>query len=189
MNNGKLRVYELAKELNLDSKKLLLICEKLKIVVKSHTSTISEPDVERIRLAVNKLTAKSSKTNKTTSEDWGYTFIGSTIDSFIRNLEGEAALKSYPDFREREIALTELMFECVGKKPCLFYVRRQGAGKEAREEIWDLTIATDSDDFQLPARLKKLRKTLGFRAAVQKNGQRRFKNTFGSFVTTFTRTS
>ncbi|MEH2062785.1 MAG: translation initiation factor IF-2 N-terminal domain-containing protein [Nostoc sp.] len=170
MNNSKLRIYELAKELNLDSKKLLLICEKLKIVVKSHTSTISEPDAERIRLAVNKLTAKSSKT-KTNSEDWGYTFIASAIDSFIRHLEGETALKSYPEFRERRDRANELMYECVGKKPSLFYVRRKGAGKEAREEIWDLTIATDSDDFPLPARLEKLRKTLGFRAAVPKDGR------------------
>ncbi|MBN3960081.1 translation initiation factor IF-2 N-terminal domain-containing protein [Nostoc sp. NMS8] len=169
--NGKLRVYQLAKELNLDSKKLLLICEKLKIVVKSHTSTISETEVERIRLAVNKLTAKSSKTTKITSEDWGYTFIASAIDSFIRHLEGETALKSYPEFRERRDRANELMYECVGKKPSLFYVRRKGAGKEAREEIWDLTIATDSDDFPLPARLEKLRKTLGFRAAVPKDGR------------------
>ena len=170
MNNGKLRIYELAKELNLDSKKLLLICEKLKIVVKNHTSTISESDAERIRSVANKLTAKSSKV-KTNSEDWGYTFIASAIDSFIRHLEGEAALKSYPEFRERRDRANELMLECVGKKPSLFYVRRKGAGKEAREEIWDLTIATDSDDFQLPARLDKLRKTLGFRAAVPKDGR------------------
>ncbi|MEH2283639.1 MAG: translation initiation factor IF-2 N-terminal domain-containing protein [Nostoc sp.] len=170
MNNGKLRIYELAKELNLDSKKLLAICEKLKIAVKSHTSTISESDAERIRLAVNKLTAKSSKT-KTNSEDWGYMFIASAIDSFIRHLEGETALKSYPDFRERRDRANKLMYECVGQKPSLFYVRRKGAGKEAREEIWDLTIATDSDDFPLPARLEKLRKTLGFRAAVPKDGR------------------
>ncbi|BBD68000.1 translation initiation factor IF-2 domain-containing protein [Nostoc commune NIES-4072] len=170
MNNGKLRIYELAKELNFDSKKLLLICEKLKIVVKSHTSTISESDAERIRAIANKLTAKSSKT-KTNTEDWGYMFIASAIDSFIRHLEGETALKSYPDFRERRDRANELMYECVGKKPSLFYVRRKGAGKEAREEIWDLTIATDSDDFQLPARLEKLKKTLGFRAAVPKDGR------------------
>ncbi|WP_392536083.1 translation initiation factor IF-2 N-terminal domain-containing protein [Nostoc sp. C117] len=170
MNNGKLRIYELAKELNLDSKKLLAICEKLKIAVKSHTSAISEPDAERIRLVANKLTAKSSKT-KTNSEDWSYMFIASAIDSFIRHLEGESALKSYPEFRERRDRANELMSECVGKKPSLFYVRRKGAGKEAREEIWDLTIATDSDEFPLPARLEKLKKTLGFRAAVPKDGR------------------
>ncbi|MBC6435451.1 hypothetical protein FM036_38715, partial [Nostoc sp. HG1] len=67
------------------------------------------------------LTAKSSKT-KTNSEDWGYMFIASAIDSFIRHLEGEAALKSYPEFRERRDRANELMYECVGKKPSLFYV-------------------------------------------------------------------
>ncbi|MDF5739587.1 MULTISPECIES: translation initiation factor IF-2 N-terminal domain-containing protein [unclassified Nostoc] len=170
MNNGKLRIYELAKELNLDSKKLLLICEKLNIVVKSHTSTISESEAEHIRVAANKLTAKSSKI-KTSSEDWGYMFIASAIDSFIRHLEGKTALEAYPEFRERRDRANELMLECVGKKPSLFYVRRKGAGKEAKEEIWDLTIATDSDDFQLPPRLEKLKKTLGFRVAVQKDGR------------------
>ncbi|MDF5707106.1 MAG: translation initiation factor IF-2 N-terminal domain-containing protein [Nostoc sp. S4] len=169
MNHGKLRIYELAKELNLDSKKLLAICEKLNIAVKSHTSSISESEVERIRIAVNKLTSKSSKI-KTSSEDWGYTFVGSTIDRLIRNLEGESALQAYPEFRQRRDRANELMFECVGKKSCLFYVRRKGAGKEPREEIWDLIIATDSDEFQLPARLEKQRKTLGFTVAVQKDG-------------------
>ncbi|MBN4000419.1 translation initiation factor IF-2 N-terminal domain-containing protein [Nostoc sp. LPT] len=170
MNNGKLRIYELAKELNLDSKKLLAICEKLKIAVKSHTSAISESDAERIRSVANKLTAKSSKT-KTNSEDWGYMFIASAVDSFIRHLEGESVLKSYPEFRERRDRANKLMLECVGQKPSLFYVRRKGAGKEAKEEIWDLTIATDSNDFQLPTRLEKLRKTLGFRATVPKDGR------------------
>ncbi|MDZ8185881.1 MAG: translation initiation factor IF-2 N-terminal domain-containing protein [Nostoc sp. ChiSLP02] len=170
MNKVKVRIYELSKELNLDSKKLLAICEKLNIAVKSHTSSISESEAERIRAALNKLTAKSSKI-KTASEDWGYTFVGSTIDRLIRNLEGETALESYPEFRQRRERANELMFECVGKSPCIFYVRRKGPGKEAKEEIWDLTLATDSDKFKLPTRLEKLKKTLGFTAAVQKDGR------------------
>ncbi|MBW4677843.1 MAG: translation initiation factor IF-2 N-terminal domain-containing protein [Desmonostoc geniculatum HA4340-LM1] len=170
MNKIKLRIYELSKELNLDSKKLLEICDRLKITVKSHTSSISESEAERIRLAVNKLTAKSSKI-KTSSQEWSYTFVGSTIDRLIRNLEGETALESYPEFRQRREHANELMFECVGKKPCLFYVRRKGAGKDVGEEIWDLTIATDSHEFQLPPRLEKLKKTLGFTVAVQKDGK------------------
>ncbi|MEH2069575.1 MAG: translation initiation factor IF-2 N-terminal domain-containing protein [Nostoc sp.] len=174
MNHGKLKIYELAKELNLDSKKLLAICEKLNIAAKSHTSPISESEAECIRLAVNQLIAKSSK-RKISSEDWGYTFVGSTIDRLIRNLEGESALQAYPEFRQRRDRANELMFECVGKKPCLFYVRRKGTGKEAGEEIWDLTIATDSDKFQLPARLENIGKTLGFTAAVQKDGRNSLK--------------
>ncbi len=49
MNNGKVRIYELSKELNLDNKELLAVCERLDIAVKSHSSTISEGDAQRIR--------------------------------------------------------------------------------------------------------------------------------------------
>jgi len=54
MNNGKIRIYELSRELNLDNKDLLSICEGLNIAVKSHSSTITESDVERIRMAAEK---------------------------------------------------------------------------------------------------------------------------------------
>ncbi len=177
MNNGKVRISELSKELNLDSNELLGICAQFNIAVKSHRSTISESEAERIRIVAKKPVANlitSLPTNslnvKTDSEDWGYVLVGSTSDRLIRNLEGETALESYPEFRERRDRANELMYECVGQQPCLFYVRRKGTGKEPKEEIWDLTIATDQDDFKLPARLKKLGKTLGFRAAVQKDG-------------------
>ncbi|TAF07733.1 MAG: DNA helicase [Nostocales cyanobacterium] len=104
------------------------------------------------------------------SEAWGYSLLNSTIDSLIRNFEGQEAVKLYSDFRERKERAYELIFECVGKQQCLFYIRRQGNAKEVGEEIWDLTIATDEDEFQLPKRLKELKKTLGFRAVVKKNG-------------------
>ncbi|MBD2292643.1 AAA family ATPase [Anabaena sphaerica FACHB-251] len=104
------------------------------------------------------------------SETWGYSLLNSTIDSLIRNFEGQETVKLYPEFRERKERAHELIFECVGKQPSLFYIRRQGTGKETGEEIWDLTIATDESEFKLPKRLKELKKTLGFRAAVKKNG-------------------
>ncbi|WP_413175304.1 AAA domain-containing protein [Anabaena azotica] len=109
-------------------------------------------------------------TKKHNSETWGYTLINSTIDTLVRHFEGQEAVKFYPDFRERKERAHELIFECVGKQPCLFYIRRQGAAKEQGEEIWDLTIATDESEFPLPKRLKELNKTIGFRAAVKKNG-------------------
>jgi len=34
MNNGKVRIYDLSKELNLDNKELLAICDQLNISVK-----------------------------------------------------------------------------------------------------------------------------------------------------------
>jgi translation initiation factor IF-2 len=53
MNNGKVRIYELSKELNLENKDLLGICEDLNIVVKSHSSSISEAEAEQIVKAAN----------------------------------------------------------------------------------------------------------------------------------------
>jgi translation initiation factor IF-2 len=54
MNNSKVRIYELSRELNLENKDLLAICEQLNIAVKSHSSTISESEAERIRTAAEK---------------------------------------------------------------------------------------------------------------------------------------
>jgi translation initiation factor IF-2 len=64
MNNGKVRIYELSKELNLDNKELLAICDQLNIAVKSHSSTISDSEAERIRLAAEKLAATSGAPRK-----------------------------------------------------------------------------------------------------------------------------
>ncbi|EAW38424.1 translation initiation factor IF-2 [Lyngbya sp. PCC 8106] len=47
-NNVKVRIYELSKELNLDNKDILAVCERLNIAVKSHSSTITESDAQRI---------------------------------------------------------------------------------------------------------------------------------------------
>ncbi|MGF1487634.1 MAG: translation initiation factor IF-2 [Prochloraceae cyanobacterium] len=56
MNNGKVRIYELSKELNLDNKDILEICERLNIAVKSHSSTIDTSQAESIRIAAEKYT-------------------------------------------------------------------------------------------------------------------------------------
>ncbi|BFM38575.1 translation initiation factor IF-2 [Synechocystis sp. LKSZ1] len=54
MNNAKIRIYDLSKELHLENKDILDICEKLNIAVKSHSSTISETDAERIKASADK---------------------------------------------------------------------------------------------------------------------------------------
>ncbi|BAY27135.1 translation initiation factor IF-2 [Calothrix sp. NIES-2100] len=64
MNNGKVRIYDLSKELNLDNKELLAICDQLNIAVKSHSSTISDSEAERIRLAAEKLAATNGMPKK-----------------------------------------------------------------------------------------------------------------------------
>jgi translation initiation factor IF-2 len=58
MNNSKVRIYELSKELNLENKDILGICEQLNIAVKSHSSTISESEAERIRAAAPKYASR-----------------------------------------------------------------------------------------------------------------------------------
>ena len=64
MNNGKVRIYELSRELNLDNKDILAVCERLNISVKSHSSTITESEAERIRLAAEKYVASHSSPGK-----------------------------------------------------------------------------------------------------------------------------
>jgi translation initiation factor IF-2 len=61
MNNGKVRIYELSKELNLDNKDILAVCERLNISVKSHSSTITESDAQRIRQTAENLPHSPSK--------------------------------------------------------------------------------------------------------------------------------
>ncbi|WP_299491183.1 translation initiation factor IF-2 [Acaryochloris sp. IP29b_bin.137] len=48
-NSHKVRIYELSKELNLENKDILAVCEKLDIAVKNHSSTITEADAAKIR--------------------------------------------------------------------------------------------------------------------------------------------
>ncbi len=60
MNNGKVRIYELSKELNLDNRDILTVCEKLNISVKSHSSTITEEEAAQIRTAAEKYTPTPS---------------------------------------------------------------------------------------------------------------------------------
>ena len=61
MNNGKVRIYELSKELNLENKDILAVCDSLNISVKSHSSTITESDAQRIRKTAEKLSHSPGK--------------------------------------------------------------------------------------------------------------------------------
>lgn len=54
MNTGKVRIYDLSKELNLDNRDILALCKQLNISVKSHSSTITEAEASRIRAAAEK---------------------------------------------------------------------------------------------------------------------------------------
>ena len=64
MNNGKVRIYELSKELNLENKDILAICDRLSILVKSHSSTITEEDAAQIRSAAEKYSANNGSSKR-----------------------------------------------------------------------------------------------------------------------------
>ena len=49
MANKRIRVYELARELGLSNKEALDLCERLRIGVKSHSSSIEDPQADRVR--------------------------------------------------------------------------------------------------------------------------------------------
>lgn len=60
--NDKVRIYELSKKLNLDNKDIKEICEQLNIAVKSHSSTITASDAERVESVAAK-TPRAEKNN------------------------------------------------------------------------------------------------------------------------------
>ena len=57
---AKIRVYELAKELGLDNKEILVKLRALKIVVKSHMSVLLDEDVEKVRASLSEPSVVSS---------------------------------------------------------------------------------------------------------------------------------
>jgi AAA domain len=103
------------------------------------------------------------------SQDWGYKFVGRAVDDFIRAIEGDAALEQYSDYRDRRQHTENLMQELFAQTPHLFYVRRKGEGQNQDEEKWELTVATDLDDIQLPKKLEDLAKTLQFITVININ--------------------
>ena len=54
MNQNRIRIYELSKELNIDNRELLALCARLNIAARSHSSTISQFDAEHLRLIAKK---------------------------------------------------------------------------------------------------------------------------------------
>ena len=61
-SNGKIRVYELSRDLGLENKEVLDAAHKLSIAAKSHSSSISNEEANQIREALNKGSKVTSKT-------------------------------------------------------------------------------------------------------------------------------
>ncbi len=52
MSNDRIRIYDLSRDLNLDNKSVLELCDRLNVSYKTCSSTITEEEAERIRQAV-----------------------------------------------------------------------------------------------------------------------------------------
>ena len=104
-------------------------------------------------------------------EDWGFKFIGKTIDNCIRDIKGQATLQSYPEFHDRRNYVEDLMFNLIGQTPYLFYVRRIEQGHNLGEQKWELTLATDLDNLQLLTQFEEYRATLKLIAIVVNNDE------------------
>ena len=64
---GKMKLYELAKELNLTSKELLSKAQEIGIDVKSHLSSLEETDVDKLRKSVSSKNETKKETKKATA--------------------------------------------------------------------------------------------------------------------------
>ncbi|MGY6528480.1 MAG: translation initiation factor IF-2 [Cyanobacterium sp.] len=69
MKNGKIRIYDLSKELALENKDVLEICSQLSIDVKTHSSTISESQAQSIKEAAKNYRMTSSNHKKGKNHD------------------------------------------------------------------------------------------------------------------------
>ena len=58
---GKIKIYDIAKKLNLTSKEVLEVAKKLNINVKSHLSGIEEEEAKRIEDDIKKKTKSKKK--------------------------------------------------------------------------------------------------------------------------------
>ncbi len=63
MSTGRVRIYDLSRELNLENRDILAVCDQLAIAAKSHSSTITESEAAQIRTAARQqfATAASSE--------------------------------------------------------------------------------------------------------------------------------
>jgi translation initiation factor IF-2 len=68
MSSSKVRIYELSKELELDNKDILAVCDQLDISVKNHSSTITGEEAAKIRSAASQFRSGSGTQHAPTPE-------------------------------------------------------------------------------------------------------------------------
>jgi translation initiation factor IF-2 len=92
---NRVRVYELSKELELDTKDILAVCEQLDIAVKSHSSTITEEEAELVRAAApERNSAAQEKSQNKPQEKKSSTIVNPKPKELTKEMTKEAEPKS-----------------------------------------------------------------------------------------------
>ena len=89
--SAKVRVYELARELDITNKQIIALCESLGIDAKSHSSSLVEAQADRVR---KKAESDGLVKSKPTSNDSQSGTIGSTDDSESKKSDAKTVSKS-----------------------------------------------------------------------------------------------
>lgn len=115
--------------------------------------------------------------NNYTPQNWGYLLTGQVSENLIRTLEGQESLNNYSDENQYNTQLirnqraTELILDILGVETLPFYVRRFSSSQSAPFENWELTLATDTDDFIFPDKLRNRNQTLQLWTSVHTSGR------------------
>jgi len=106
---SKVRIYELAKELNIDNKVLLDLCENLGISgKKSHSSALSDDESDRLRRAFVRQAVVDDGTPKERSLDGGSVLERRVGNVIRRRKKSDEELKAEAEAQRDSIDLTEI---------------------------------------------------------------------------------
>jgi translation initiation factor IF-2 len=99
--SNRVRLYELSRELDLDTKDVIAVCEQLDIVVKSHSSTITESEAELVRTKAPQYHPKTaeSKTAESKASEKKTTVAAKTKESDVRTAKQQILAVAKPTIR------------------------------------------------------------------------------------------
>ena len=115
--SNRVRLYELSRELDLDTKDVIAVCEQLNIVVKSHSSTITESEAALVRTKAPQLTKSPQppvKNNETKVSEKKVAAVSKPKDAETRTAKQQILAVSKPTIR-----LTSPSFSEISAEPTL----------------------------------------------------------------------
>lgn len=97
--SNRVRLYELSRELDLDTKDIIAVCEQLNIVVKSHSSTITESEAALVRTNAPHPQSKSNESKSADKTDKKVAIAPKSKESEARTAKQQILAVSKPTIR------------------------------------------------------------------------------------------